>query len=138
MFAVISKRIVLTYPHELVDKPIISNLVHQFNLDFIILKAQVTPREEGLLVLELKGKRTEYEMGVRYLKKAGVTIQPLSQDIKRNESRCTDCGVCVPICPVKALVVDPATRRVDFNDTLCIACEICIKACPVRAMEVHF
>jgi ferredoxin len=112
--------------------------VHQYNLEFTILKAQVTPREEGLLVLELKGKKTEYELGVRYLKKAGVTIQPLSQDIKRNESRCTNCGVCVPMCPVNALVVDPETRRVDFNDTLCIACEICIKACPVRAMEAHF
>jgi len=134
----ISKRIVLKFPHRLVDQPIVCNLVRHYNLDFNILKAYVTPREEGLLVLELSGDEKDYEKGVEYLKRAGVTVQPLSQDVIRNESRCTHCGACVTICPVGALVLDNLTRKVHFYDNKCIACELCIRACPVRAMEVHF
>ncbi|OIN96464.1 (Fe-S)-binding protein, partial [Candidatus Desantisbacteria bacterium CG1_02_38_46] len=91
----ISKRIVLKFPHRLVDQPIVCKLVKEYNLEFTILKAYVTPREEGLLVLELTGEDNNFEKGMDYLKKTGVTIQPLSQDIIRNETRCTDCGACV-------------------------------------------
>ena len=134
----ISKRIVLHFPHRLVDQPIVCNLVKDYDLEFNILKAYVTPREEGLLVLELSGEDKNYEQGIQYLREAGVKVQPLSQDIIRNEERCTHCGVCVPICPTGALVVEPLTRKVNFYDNKCIACELCVKACPVRAMEVHF
>ncbi|NQU19148.1 4Fe-4S binding protein [bacterium] len=134
----VSKRIVLHFPHNLVDQPIVYKLVKGYNLKFNILRASVTPEEEGLLVLELIGEEKDYEQGVQYLKEVGVKVQLLSQDIIRNEEKCTHCGVCVPICPTGALVVDPLTRKVLFYNEKCIACELCIKACPVRAMEVHF
>jgi hypothetical protein len=51
----ISKRIVLHFPHRLVDQPIVYKLVKDFDLQFNILKAYVTPQEEGLMVLELSG-----------------------------------------------------------------------------------
>jgi formate hydrogenlyase subunit 6/NADH:ubiquinone oxidoreductase subunit I len=104
---------------------------------FNILKASVTPNEEGLLVLELSGKKKDYDEAVRFLAEAGVELQSLAQDVSRNEDRCTHCGACVTICPVDAFSVDPVTRRVDFQHTRCIACELCIKPCPVRAMEVR-
>ncbi|MBU0478207.1 4Fe-4S binding protein [bacterium] len=134
----ISKRMVLHFPHKLVDQPIVCKLVRDYNLEFNILKAYVTPREEGLLVLELSGEGEDYKQGIQYLTEVGVKVQPLSQDIIRNERRCTDCGVCVPICPTGALVVESLTRKVHFYDNKCIACGFCVKACPVRAMEVHF
>jgi ferredoxin len=134
----ISKRIVLKFPHRLVEQPIIYNLVKKYNLEFSILKASVTPREEGLLVLGLKGRDRDFQKGVEYLTKMGVHVQPLSQDVVRNESKCTHCGVCVTICPADALILDPVTREVQFVSEKCIACELCVPACPPRAMEVHF
>ncbi len=134
----ISKRIVLHFPHRLVDQPIVYRLVKDFDLQFNILKAYVTPREEGLMILELTGEDENYNKGIKYLEDCGVRIQPLSQDVIRNETRCTDCGICVPICPVGALVVDSLTRKIHFYDNKCIACELCVKVCPTRAMEVHF
>jgi ferredoxin len=131
-------RIVLHFPQRLVDKPIVYKLIKDFNLEFNILKAYVTPQEEGLMVLELKGEDKDYLRGIKYLESSGVKIQPLSEDIIRNETKCTHCGVCIPICPTQALVVDPITRKVNFYDTKCIACEVCIKVCPTHAMEVHF
>jgi ferredoxin len=134
----VSKRIVLHFPKRLVDRPIVSRLVKDYDLDFNILKALVTPEEEGLLVLELSGEQQEYDKGIRYLTQTGVKIQSLSQDVLRNEERCTHCGACIAICPSGAFELDPVTRRVNFYDEKCVACGLCIKACPPRAMEVHF
>lgn len=134
----VSKRIVLTFPHKLLDKPVVYKLVKDFDLAFNILQARITPKEEGLLVLELTGKKENYAKGVKYLTDQGVKIQPLSQDVKRNDSRCTHCGVCISICPTEALVINKKTMKVDFDASKCIACELCVKTCPVRAMIVKF
>ncbi len=134
----VSKKIVLHFPQRLVDQPIVYNLVKEFDLKFNILKASVTPDEEGLMVLELTGKKENYDLGIEYLQSCGLRIQPLSRDVVRNEEKCTHCGVCVPICPTGALIVDNKTHKVVFENKKCIACELCVKICPPRAMEVHF
>jgi L-aspartate semialdehyde sulfurtransferase ferredoxin len=131
-------KIVLHFPHEQVDKPIVSKLVRDFNLDFNILKASITPREEGLLVLEIIGKEKDYERGMVYIESCGVTIQPLSQDIRRNDLKCTHCGACIAVCPTDALFVKRDSMEVGFDNEECVACELCIKVCPPRAMEVHY
>ena len=133
----VARRVVLHFPRSLVDQPIIYKLVRDFDLQFNILKASVTPNEEGLLVLELSGDRERYEAGVKYLSEVGVEIQPLSRDIYRNEERCTHCGACVAICPTGAFTLALPSRRVKFLDKKCIVCGLCIKACPPRAMEMR-
>lgn len=134
----ISKRVVLHFPPRLVEQPIIYRLVKDHNLVLNILKASVTPKEEGLLVLELSGDRNDYDKGIRYLTDVGVRIQSLGQNIVRNEARCTHCGACVVVCPTGALAIDPKTRMVNFYEDKCTACELCVLPCPPRAMEVHF
>ncbi len=134
----VSKRIVLHFPHRLVNQPIVYKLVKEYDLQFNILKAFVTPEEEGLMVLELIGKRDNFDKGIEYLKSCGVKMQPLSQDVVRNEEKCTHCGVCVPVCPTEALILDKQTRKIKFDNKKCIACELCVKICPPRAMEIHF
>jgi L-aspartate semialdehyde sulfurtransferase ferredoxin len=136
---VISRKIVLKFPRRLVDRPIISALIKRYNLDFNILKAQVTPREEGLMVIELLSEGAPaLEEGIKYLTETGVGVQPLSQDIIRNEDRCTHCGACTSVCPTGALSLDRLSMRVIYDNAKCIACELCIRACPPRAMEAHF
>jgi ferredoxin len=134
----VSKRIVLHFPRRLVDQPIVCRLVKEYNLDFNILKASITPDDEGLMVLELRGKQADFDKGIGYLSKTGLKIQPLSQNVIRNEERCTHCGACVAICPAAAFEVDPVTRLVNFSDEKCLVCGICLTACPPRAMELHF
>lgn len=134
----VSHRIVLKFPHRLVDQPIVYRLIKDYNLIFNILKAYVTPNEEGLLVLEIRGEEKDYNKGIRYLKDLGVIVQPLSQDIVLNIKKCTHCGACVVICPTGALVLDKESHKIRFYEDKCIACLLCIPACPVRAIEVHF
>ncbi len=134
----VSKRIVLHYPKRLVDRPIIYQLVKEYNLEFNILKALFTQEAEGLMVMEISGEQKDYDRGIKYLTESGVRIQSLSQDVIRNEERCTHCGACITICPTSAFELDPLTRRVNFDNEKCVACGQCIKACPPRAMELHF
>lgn len=132
----ISKRIVLKFPPKLVDKPIVYKLVKDFDLVFNILRARVTPKEEGELVIELKGRKEKYAEGMKYLKDIGVGVQPLSQDVTRDEKRCTHCGACITICPTAALYMDKESMKVIFDADKCIACELCVIGCPPRAMKV--
>ncbi len=133
-----SKKIVLHFPKRLLDKPIICRLVKDYGLEFNILKASVTPNEEGLLVLELTGEEKSLNKAIKDLKETGVSVQPLSKDVTRNEEGCTHCGVCVVYCPTAALYVDEESKMVIFKKEKCIGCEICVPICPTHALEVHF
>src|SRR4030067_1087885 len=118
----VSKRIVLRFPKRVVERPIIYRLVKDYDLEFNILKASITPEQEGLMVLELKGNQAEYDKGIEFLIKAGVKIQSLSQDVTRNDERVTRCGACITVCPPGAFRLDPKTRMVIFDNEKCIAC----------------
>ena len=134
----IARRVVLHFPRNLVDQPIVSRLVKDYDLEFNILKASVTPEEEGLLILELTGEQRDYDRGLQYLAEVGVRVQTLAQNVVRNEERCTHCGACITFCPSGAFILDPESRLVGFSDAKCVACGLCLKACPPRAMEVRF
>ena len=132
----ISKKIVLKFPIKISGKPIVYKLVKEFDLVFNILRARITPKEEGELIIELSGQKEKYAEGIKYLKDLGVKIQPLSQDVARDEERCTHCGACITICPSGALYMDKESMKIIFDVDKCIACELCVRGCPPRAMKV--
>ncbi len=134
----VSKRIVMHFSKKVVESPIVCQLAKDFDLDFNIIKASISPEEEGLLILDLSGEQAEYDRGIRFLVDTGVRIESIDQSVTRDNKRCIDCGACVTVCPTGAFEVDPVTRLVNFDNEKCIACELCIKACPSRAMGVHF
>ncbi len=134
-----SRKIVLNFPKDKIDKPIVYKLIKDYDLSFNIMKASITPDQEGHMVLELDGDKAEIDKGVKHLKDEGVNVQPLSKDIRVNWDKCTQCSACVSICPTDALYIkDRKTMTVDFDAEKCIACELCIRPCPPRAIEVHF
>jgi ferredoxin len=133
----ISRKVVLHFPSELVDQPIISNTVKRYNLEFNILKASIAPPEGGLLVLELLGGKKDVQDALDYLKELKIQIENLSRDITRKDDLCVHCGVCVAICPSEALILNHDNSQVEFIADKCVACELCVKACPYAAMEVR-
>ncbi len=132
----VKKRIVITFPHQLVEKPITYHLVKDYNLIVNIMKARVMPNEEGLLVVELTGKKEDLDKGLKYLGEIGANIQSLTSDIKWDKKKCVHCTACVGICPTKAFSVDREKMTVTFDKSKCIACGLCVDVCPYHAIEI--
>jgi L-aspartate semialdehyde sulfurtransferase ferredoxin len=128
--------LVLHFSTDIVDQPIIYRLVKDFDLEFNLLKATIYPRQEGIIVLELRGHPTNFKDGVKYLKDSGVKVQRVAHEVKRNEDQCYQCGTCTAVCPTGALYVKRPEMEIVFDPDKCSACELCCPVCPARAMEV--
>jgi len=133
-----AKMLSLRFPKDIVDQPVIVNLVRDYDLSFSILKATIYPRKEGLMVLELSGQRKNFHKGVRYLKGLGIKVEDIGQDIKRDDIRCFQCGACTAVCPTGALHVERPGMEVIFDKDRCSACELCVSVCMAQAMSVRF
>ncbi len=132
-----SKILILKFPPTEVEKPIVCSLARDYDLTFNILNAAILPRKEGVMVLELAGTRKNFKQGVDYLKSQGVKVRNASQEIKRDEQKCTHCGACTAVCPTGALRVQRPEMLVAFDEQKCSVCELCVPACPTRAMVVR-
>ena len=131
-----SKIIILRFPKSAVDKPIVYHLTKDYDLMFNILNATILPHKEGVVVLEVSGTKKNFKEGVKFLESQGVQVQNASQEIRRNNRKCTECGACTAVCPTGALSIQRPEMKVIFDQTKCSVCELCVPACPPRAMEV--
>ncbi len=133
------KRIILRFKRSTIDKPIVYKLVKEYNLIFNILRANISPKAESMMVMEIDGSEQNFKKGIKYLKELNIDIEPIEQDIRRDETRCLHCGVCTSVCAPGALhIEDRKTMKVDFDYEKCVACELCVKVCPIKAMTVSF
>lgn len=128
-------KVVLTFSPEASNQPITHNLIAKHHLLVNILRAEID-EVGGKMVLELSGKADDIRGGIDYLKANQVGVRPIKEGVRRDDEACTHCGMCVSICPTKALTIDLKTGKVNFNEEKCVACGVCIDACPPRAMEI--
>ncbi|HBI14887.1 MAG TPA: (Fe-S)-binding protein [Desulfobulbaceae bacterium] len=128
----------LRFPKETSDQPIIYQLVRRYDIEFNILKADILPQREGIMILELKGLRENVKEALAYLKDLGVNVERLAGKIRRDEDRCFQCGACTGVCPVGALFIRRPDMAVLFDPEKCTGCGLCVPVCPIRAMEVCF
>jgi len=129
-------KVVLRFPAAIADKPIIFRLVKDYDLMINILKANINPHKEGTMVLDVTGEKTAE--GLDFLRSQGVGVQPLTEEVVRNEERCVHCGACTAICPSGALHIERPSMIVHFDSEACVVCQLCVRACPMKAMEVRF
>ena len=90
------RRVVLTIPPDLIEQPIVYNLIKNHDLMVSILRANITPREQGRLVIEMSGEKKNVDAGMAYLSGREIEVQSLAQEIKWHEERCIHCTNCVP------------------------------------------
>ena len=52
------------------------------------------------------------------------------------KERCSGCGLCVEICPYKALELDEEEKIAVINEALCKGCGACVSSCRTNAIDL--
>ena len=139
MSDIVTKKLMLYFPECECEKPIIYHLVKDYNLIVNVYRANVTPSEEGYLVLDVTGTEEEIQGGIEFVKTFNVVVNSTGKGVTRDEERCVHCGYCIPYCPSGALSIEnSATRQILFNEAKCIECLACVRICPYGACTSAF
>lgn len=72
----VQRRFWLTYPPKRIKTPVIWELGHRFEIMTNIRQASVTD-EVGIVCLEVEGAVDQVEAGLRWLKKLGLSVEPI-------------------------------------------------------------
>ncbi len=52
------------------------------------------------------------------------------------KDRCSGCGLCVEVCPYKALELDEKEKVAVINEALCKGCGACVSSCRANAIDL--
>ena len=125
-------RILLRFSENIVEEPIVSQVVLELKEPINILTAFVNSKGGEVLV-----DVPEYtvEKMVEAFRKRGVTVS-VPKLIEVDSEKCVSCGACVALCPVEAITQDD-NFAVMFNKEKCVGstCGACVDACPTRAIK---
>lgn len=130
-----SEKLILNFPKNVVTKPIVYHVVKDFDLEFNILRAEITPNLEGRMLLEIRGRKEKIEKCKNFFKKEGVQIREAAQEIILDKELCVNCGLCVSLCFSNALVMNKETFEIEFDKNKCVLCGLCLNGCPVNALK---
>ncbi len=132
------KKVVLNFPPEIIDQPIIYRVIQECGLVVNILRARISPNEWGRMVVEIGGNEEQLDEATKFLEGLGVRVESLAGEVRWLEDRCNQCTACISACPTHALVITRAGMTVSFEKEKCIACELCLRTCPYQALEILF
>ena len=76
---IVKKRLMFTYPPELIREPVLYNLGEQFNVITNIQSADIA-EERGWVVLELEGEESDIEQGIAWATSKGMRIDPAGEE----------------------------------------------------------
>lgn len=76
----VKRRLMFTFPPDLIREPIIYNLGHQFNIVTNIHLADIS-EDIGWVVLELEGEEKDIEEGITWATSKGMRVDPSGEDI---------------------------------------------------------
>ncbi|MGA2221255.1 MAG: NIL domain-containing protein [Verrucomicrobiia bacterium] len=75
-----TKRVWLTYPKKVIQRPVIYELGHKFKVVTNIRQASVT-KDVGIVSLELEGERSEIKKAIKWLEGGGVKVEPVGINV---------------------------------------------------------
>jgi ferredoxin len=134
----VKKRLVLTFPPEVVERPVVALMVKDYNVITNILRAEIHEGEIGRMLVELEGEAKRIKEGVSYLKDLGVQVEEAITDIELDSELCISCGACSAVCLPRALKLEAPDWELGLNKDRCILCGICVDACPLQLITVQF
>ncbi len=75
-----SRRLMLTFPPERIQEPVVYKLGRDFNVVTNLRRADVS-EGRGWIVLEVEGEDRDIEAGIHWLTELGVRVDPVVGDI---------------------------------------------------------
>ena len=135
----ISKKVLIVFPKTEFEKPIVNDLIKYYAVTIRIIRAKITPEEEGYMLIDIIGEEKHIDLAMTFLNTLDIHIQEANKGLQWESERCAHCGNCLSHCPTGALsIVDRVTMEVRFDKDLCIECLNCIKNCPHGACSSIF
>jgi len=98
------------------------------------------PKARGIFTVQYPEEKLPVPENFRY-------IPFLVFDTKKNEDKCTSCGICAKVCPPQCIWIfltnDPQTNRpvpqpaaFTIDATICMSCGMCAEFCPFDAIKM--
>ena len=75
----VKRRLMFTFPTELIKEPVIYNIGQQFNIVTNIHLADIS-EEKGWVVLEVEGDEKDIEEGIAWATSKGMRVDPAGGD----------------------------------------------------------
>ena len=132
------QKVILSFPEEATEQPIIYNLVKKFDVQFNIFKASIEAGKSGKLFLEFNADSDNLSNVFAYLEDNGIKISPIASKISYDHEKCIDCGNCASACTSQALSIKAPDWNLKFDPEKCVLCKLCLKSCPLRLFKIEF
>jgi NAD-dependent dihydropyrimidine dehydrogenase PreA subunit len=125
-------RILLRLSEQIVEKPIVSEIVMDLKVPINLITAQINSKG-GEVLAEVPEEALDKV--VKAFREKGVTVS-VPKLIEVDMDKCINCGSCVALCPMDAITVDKdATIVFDKEKCAGSTCSLCVNACPARAIK---
>jgi Fe-S-cluster-containing hydrogenase component 2 len=120
-------RVLLRFSEQIVEEPIISQIVLELKVPINIITAHVNSKG-GEVLAEVPEE--SLNKIVKAFRKKGVTVS-LPKLIEVDTEKCISCGSCVTLCPVEA-ITQAEDLSIVFDKDKCLGstCSACVDACP--------
>jgi ferredoxin len=132
------EKYILEYTSDVVDEPIIYNLVKHFDVKVNILRAEISPGNEGSMLVELDCDTEGLARAHGYLTEHFIKMIPLAQSLMFREDECVNCGACTGVCFSGCLTMGAPDWKLKVDRNECIACGLCVAACPLGLFSLKF
>ena len=127
-------RVRLIYSPDVVEKPILAEVIIKTGLLINILEAKVDA-QKGELIVSIPANGEKLEEALVLFRRAGVQVQEITKVLHIDHERCIACGACISPCPTHALSFNE-DWTIRFDEERCVACGTCVNACPVKAIRL--
>jgi ferredoxin len=132
------EKYILEYSSAVANDPVIYTLVRRFDIKVNILRAEISPGEEGSMLVELDGEDGSLADCRDYLASIKVRLAPLSSSLTLRDDACVHCGSCTGVCFSGCLTMGPPDWKLAVDREKCIACGLCATACPFGLISLKF